>query len=203
LNSTGCSSGKQSDGTACFSMRLMWRKNGMGEVYTYIPTPNGLCSQPGIVCNSDFGISIQQGSFGFISGQWNQITLLVHLNDPPNVANGNVQLFYNDLQAIDQQNLQICSSSSVSANGLYFSTFFGGSDNTWATPKMVHSYYHNIRLWGGSAASNSGSASINGKSPASNLMGQVANTACHTATWGSGSQLLSLAVGGVMAVLWI
>ncbi|KAH0589491.1 hypothetical protein H2248_005236 [Termitomyces sp. 'cryptogamus'] len=127
LNSTGCSGGNESDGKECFSTRLMWRKNGEGEVYAYIPTPNNLCSSDDVICNSDFGISLQRGAFGFVDGQWNRITLLVRLNDPPNVANGNVQLYYNDLKAIDQQNLQIRSSSSVTANGLYFSTFFGGN----------------------------------------------------------------------------
>ncbi|KAG6917310.1 hypothetical protein DXG01_002968 [Tephrocybe rancida] len=133
LNSTGCSGGNQSDGKDCFSTRLMWRKDGEGE---------------------DFGISLQRGSFGFVSGQWNRITMLVRLNDPPNVANGNVQLYYNDLKAIDQQNLQIRSSSSVTANGFYFSTFFGGSDDSWKTPTETHTYFRNIRLYAGSAASN-------------------------------------------------
>ncbi|GLB37057.1 hypothetical protein LshimejAT787_0401080 [Lyophyllum shimeji] len=188
LSSDGCSGGNESDGRDCFSTRVMWRKNGSGEVYAYVPTPNNLCSQDGIDCNSDFGISIQRGSFGFVSGQWNRITLLVRLNDPPNVANGNVQLYYNDLKAIDQQNLQIRSSSSLSANGLYFSTFFGGSDSSWATPKTVHSYYRNIRLWGGSAPSN--------------LTGQVVSAAGHVVVPGLGVHLLSLAVGGAIAALW-
>ncbi|KAG6837734.1 hypothetical protein H0H93_003536 [Arthromyces matolae] len=171
LNSTGCSGGNQSNGKDCFSTRLMWRQNGQGEggllhftvwlssyqaisVYAYIPTPNKLCSSDGIICNSDFGISIQRGSFGFVSGQWNRITLLVRLNDPPNVANGNVQLYFNDLKAIDQQNLQIRSSSSVDANGLYFSTFYGGSDSSWEPSETTHTYFRNIQLYGGSAASN-------------------------------------------------
>ncbi|KAF5385835.1 hypothetical protein D9615_002568 [Tricholomella constricta] len=189
LNSTGCSGGHASNGKDCFSTRLMWRKNGAGEIYAYIPTPNNLCSQEGINCNSDFGISVQRGSFGFVSGQWNRITLLVRLNDPPNVANGNVQLYFNDFKAVDQQNLQIRSSSSVTANGFYFSTFFGGSDDSWATPNTVHTFYRNIRLWGGSAPSN--------------LTGQVVSAAGRTATFGLGTQLLGLALGGVMTALWL
>ncbi|KAG5643159.1 hypothetical protein DXG03_001489 [Asterophora parasitica] len=109
-NLAGCSSGKEkgSGGSDCFSTRLMWRKNGAGEVYASIPTKNGLCLQEGVACNNDTSItSIQRGSFGFASGRWNRIALLVRLNDPPNVANGNIQLFYNDLQAINQQGLQI------------------------------------------------------------------------------------------------
>ena len=66
--------------------------------------------------------------------------MLVRLNEPASVANGNIQLLsvihcivsqnmftlpkknsYNDMQAIDQQNLQIRNSDSLSANGFYFS----------------------------------------------------------------------------------
>ncbi|KAG6880321.1 hypothetical protein C0992_011070 [Termitomyces sp. T32_za158] len=178
LNSTGCSGGNQADGKECFSTRLMWREDGEGEVYAYIPTPNNLCSSDGVICNPDFGTSLQRGAFGFVSNQWNRITLLVRLNNPPNVANGNVQLYYNDLKAIDQQNLQIRSSSSVNANGLFFSTFFGGSDDSWETPTTTHTYYRNIRLYGGSAASN--------------LTGQVVSAADRTAYLQLSTPLLCL-----------
>lgn len=66
----GCSGGNQSNGLECFSARLMWRPNGQGEAYAYIPSPNGLCNEKTIICNSDFGISISRGSFTFSSGQY-------------------------------------------------------------------------------------------------------------------------------------
>lgn len=40
------------------------------SVYAYIPTPNGLCKDDGIICNSDFGVSVQRGSFSFVAGQY-------------------------------------------------------------------------------------------------------------------------------------
>ncbi|KAK7472574.1 hypothetical protein VKT23_000688 [Stygiomarasmius scandens] len=126
-DTSGCSGGNEATGLDCFSVRLMWRADGVAEAYAYIPTPNDLCSERNIVCNSDFGISISRGAFGFVAGRWNRITILVQLNDPVNVANGNLQVYYNDLLLISQQNLQFRSSSAVSANGLYFSTFFGGN----------------------------------------------------------------------------
>ncbi|KAF8161096.1 polysaccharide lyase family 14 protein [Crassisporium funariophilum] len=154
LDSTGCSGGNKADGLECFSSRLMWRKNGSGEVYAYFPTPNSLCSDKNITCNSDFGISISRGAFGFVSGQWVRISMLVQLNDPPNVANGAISVYFNDILAVSQQNLQIRASNTVHANGLYLSTFFGGSDASWSTPVTTHTYFRNIQLWGGSKASN-------------------------------------------------
>ncbi|KAF8345835.1 polysaccharide lyase family 14 protein [Amanita rubescens] len=153
LATSGCSGGSQSDGSSCFSSRVMWRQNAAGEVYAYIPTPNGLCNDNNIICNSDYGISISRGSFTFTTGQWNRITMLVLLNNPPDLANGNIQLYFNDVLAINQTNLQIRSNSSLAANGMYFSTFFGGSDSSYETPVTTYTYFRNLQLWGGSASS--------------------------------------------------
>ncbi|TFK75432.1 polysaccharide lyase family 14 protein [Pluteus cervinus] len=154
LDTTGCSGGSQANGQTCFSSRVMWRKSGDGEVYAYIPTPNHLCTDSNIICNPDFGTSISRNSFGFESARWNRITMLVQMNDPPNVANGNVRLFFNDIQALSTGDLQFRSASSLSINGMYFSTFFGGDDPSWATPQTTHTYFRNLQLWAGSAPSN-------------------------------------------------
>lgn len=96
----GCSGGNQTDGTGCFSTRLMWRQNGAGEgklsplphllkvhkadicvVYAYIPSTSSLCTQSNTICNSDFGVSLGRGGFSFTTGQWQTIWLLVVLND--------------------------------------------------------------------------------------------------------------------------
>ncbi len=95
LNSTGCSGGNQADGLSCFSSRLMWRTSGQGEglsnippsltfliaviVYAYIPTSSSLCSQKSVHCNSDFGVSIQRGSFSFAKGQYVIIIRLYYI----------------------------------------------------------------------------------------------------------------------------
>lgn len=42
----------------------------------------------------------------------------------------------------------------ASVGGLYFSTFFGGDDSSWATPTQQFTYYKNIQLYGGVSASN-------------------------------------------------
>ncbi|KAF5370786.1 hypothetical protein D9758_001806 [Tetrapyrgos nigripes] len=164
-DTTGCSGGKEPTGLDCFSVRLMWRENGTGEVYAYIPSSNGLCHEQNIICNPDYGVSISREAFTFVGGQWNRITILVQLNDPVSVANGNLQLYYNDLLLISQQNLQFRSGPEVSANGLFFSTFFGGSDDTWATPQATHTYFRNIKLWGGTRSSSLSGLPV--KSPAS------------------------------------
>lgn len=153
-NVNGCEGGSQPNGTDCWSTRLMWRTSGAGEVYAYIPTPNDLCDQNNIICNSDFGTSIGRGSYTWSSGAWNRVTILVQLNSPGNVANGNVLLYYNEVLVISQSNLQMRSETSVLASGLFFSTFFGGSDSSWQSPIEQHTYYRNFRLWAGTSPSN-------------------------------------------------
>ncbi|KAG1775327.1 hypothetical protein EV702DRAFT_1117840 [Suillus placidus] len=145
-----CSGGAQPNGINCFSTRLMWRKNAQGEVYAYMLTPNNMCSDSSMICNSDYGVSIDRGSFGFETGHWSRITILVQLNNVSDVANGNIVLYFNDVQAISQQNLYFRTVNDFAIGGLYFSTFFGGDDSSWATPQTVHTYYRNIQMWGSS-----------------------------------------------------
>ncbi|WWC90514.1 uncharacterized protein L201_005450 [Kwoniella dendrophila CBS 6074] len=151
----GCSGGNETDGTTCFSTRLMWRSGGAGEVYAYIPTSQkGFCSQSQVTCNSDYGTSLARGSFSFVTGQWQTIQLLVVLNEV-GTANGIVELWYNGIQALQFQNLVLRTSSNLnSVGGLFFSTFFGGDDQSWATPTDQFTYYRNIQLFAGAGQSN-------------------------------------------------
>lgn len=83
-----CSGGVQANGTNCFSSRLMWRPEGAGEgksvslwiwcarshvrfgkVYAYVVRKNNICNESGVMCNDQFGISLNRGSFVFASGQ--------------------------------------------------------------------------------------------------------------------------------------
>ncbi|KAJ7218056.1 polysaccharide lyase family 14 protein [Mycena pura] len=152
----GCSGGSPSDGIDCFSARLMWRTNGAGEAYTYTPTTNNICSDKNVICNSDdFGTSLSRGSFTFLSGQWNHVAILVQLNNPVDVANGNIEVYFNNVQALAQQDMQIRAASNLSINGLYFSCvfLFRRSDLSWATPNTTHTYFRNIQMWAGTSAS--------------------------------------------------
>jgi hypothetical protein len=57
-----CSGGRQGERDDCFSARLMWRADGAGEIYNYLPTSGhqsgGYCSTaPKSVCDANFGDS--------------------------------------------------------------------------------------------------------------------------------------------------
>ena len=121
----GNSGGNIPDGTDGFSTRLMWRGDGDGEVYAYLPT------------SEDYGTSIGRGSWQFQPGTWYQIEQAVTLNHPER-SDGQIQLWVNGERVIDESGLTFRSVESLQIEGLFFSTFFGGGDASWATPRDVY-----------------------------------------------------------------
>ena len=73
---TGCSGGRRDNG--CFSARFMWRREGAGEIYTYLPPGSpenkAVCKvPPQSECNDVYGASVGRGSFKFTPGKRNTI----------------------------------------------------------------------------------------------------------------------------------
>lgn len=51
----------------------MWRRNGDGEAYIYVPRNAqvpALCKTTGTVCDDEAGISLMRGAFQFTTGRW-------------------------------------------------------------------------------------------------------------------------------------
>lgn len=168
-NNTGCSGGSETDGTGCFSTRIMWRAGGLGEVYAYIPVTKTLCSGSNVICNSDYGTSLGRGSFTFQRGAWNNISLFVQLNDPAK-ANGVVQLYYNGVEAISFDNVVLRTKSTIaSIGGIFFSTFFGGDTSDYATPTNQSIYWKDIEMWGSAEESQADGSSYSLASDAQKL----------------------------------
>ena len=83
-NTDSCSGGAGNEaGKSCWSIRLMWRENGEGELYLYLPIqksgeydPCGITeagnngkSRENWICNSDYGVSLGRGKFQFTKGR--------------------------------------------------------------------------------------------------------------------------------------
>src|SRR5262249_34822766 len=118
-NPRGCIQGA-ADG---FSARLMWRAGGAGELYLYAPGRDTGCGQ-----------SIGRGRWTFVPGVSYTITEQITMNAIGN-NNGSIQVFINGTQVVDAENLVLRNTDAVLVDGLLFSTFFGGSDSTWASPQ--------------------------------------------------------------------
>lgn len=123
--------------------------------YAYLPPgAKNFCSEQYITCNSDYGTSIGRGSITFVTGKWTTVWLYVALNTV-GTRNGVVSLYVNGAQAFYVDDLELRASSAInSIGGLYFSTFFGGFDASWASPSTQYTYFRNITLVGGLGESN-------------------------------------------------
>lgn len=134
-----CSGGRRS--TKCFSARLMWREDGQGEFYTYLPpytesrfkANKKQCDYPNSDCNPEYGASIGRGQFTFPTGQWTTLSERVRLNDAGE-ANGELELYVNGKSEIKLTGLILRDGGAGRMRGIQMQTFFGGSGKEWASP---------------------------------------------------------------------
>jgi len=102
-----------------WSMRLVWGAGGTGGIYAYTAKTTG------------FGDEYGQGNFSWqADGQWHTVTERVTVNTP-GASDGSVTLSYDGRQVIRQTGVDITETNTPAA-GLFFSTFNGGHDSSWA-----------------------------------------------------------------------
>ncbi|KAG5641804.1 hypothetical protein DXG03_004170 [Asterophora parasitica] len=151
-DAVGCSGGRRS--TACFSARLMWRSEGAGEFYTYLPPYTDArfaankkqCNvAPQSDCNPTYGASVGRGAFQFAAGQWTTVSERVRLNDVGK-ANGELELFVNGKSVISVSGLILRDSSAGRMRGIQMQTFFGGSSPDFASPKSQNAYFSDFSV---------------------------------------------------------
>ncbi|EGN96369.1 polysaccharide lyase family 14 protein, partial [Serpula lacrymans var. lacrymans S7.3] len=145
---TSCSGG--ADALTCFSTRLMWRQDGAGELYLYAPKAKqtaALCSDPQSVCDAAYGFSVGRGSFNYTAGGWTKVRQNIVLNTPgrqdgvftldvdgKRVIN-RTDIFYRDVAALP------------SSEACYLiSTFFGGHEDDYATPKDQYTWFKGFSI---------------------------------------------------------
>ncbi|KAI9285719.1 hypothetical protein BC943DRAFT_322891 [Umbelopsis sp. AD052] len=142
---SGCSGGNNA--STCFSTRLMWRKNGQGELYAYIPKDKqseSLCQQTNVICNAEYGYSFGRGAFSWKTKAWNTITQTIHLNTVGK-RDGMVELEL-DGSTVYRMNSLLYRDFNFTAAGIDFETFFGGSNSSWATPKTQFTFFKGFEL---------------------------------------------------------
>ncbi|MBX6313863.1 MAG: hypothetical protein IRY99_13245 [Isosphaeraceae bacterium] len=113
------------DGTDGFSTRFMWRRRGDGEVYAYLPT------------SIEHGTSLGRGSWRFRPGTWHALEQKVVLNTPGR-ADGYIRVWFDGKPVLEQRALEFRTVEDLKIEGIFFSTFFGGDDPSWATPKSTY-----------------------------------------------------------------
>ncbi|MCK9903031.1 hypothetical protein CC117_29520 [Parafrankia colletiae] len=118
---THVAGGHTPDGTNGFSTRYMWRDGGKGQIYAYLPL------------SRDYGTTLGLGTWEFVPGRWAAIQQRVRLNTPGR-ADGSVTVWVDGRGVFHQDGMLFRSTPALRIDGVFFSTFFGGDDLSWASP---------------------------------------------------------------------
>jgi len=119
---TGCV-----DDTTGFSARMMWRTGGAAVQYMYFPEKMN-------ACGDDYPYTSGGSEVVFEPGTWHTVEHRLVMNTPGE-HDGVLQAWFDKKPALDEQAFLFrLAGASYGVDTLYFSTFFGGSDGTWAPP---------------------------------------------------------------------
>ena len=78
---------------------------------------------------------------------WYTLTQHVKLN-APGFYDGLVEVWVNDTEVFQKSDIRFRSAGAGwKITGMYFSTFFGGSDSSWATTKSEAIYFDDFSIW--------------------------------------------------------
>lgn len=144
----GSSGGQKNDNTA--SIRLAWRSEFKGEVYVYLPNTQNkdYSTIPGFRSNGKFGDSLWKNIIQFDNYNWNNITLEIKLNTIQNnipEENGVLTVVVNN-QTLHFDKIVYRIKKEVFISAFLFDTFFGGSNERYATPVDTYTFFKNIQL---------------------------------------------------------
>jgi hypothetical protein len=117
---TGCV--QDDDG---FSARMMWRTAGEAVQYMYFPEKVN-------DCGDDYGYAIDASAVHFEPGTWHTVEHRLVMNTPGR-PDGVLQAWFDGALALDEQTFAFrLADGAYGIDGMYFSTFYGGSDSSWA-----------------------------------------------------------------------
>jgi hypothetical protein len=130
--------GMRSDGKNGWSARMMWRKGGKIVQYVYHPDQEG-----------KWGDDLEWGIDGrpafFQTGKWYRVSTEIKMNTPKK-KDGTIRSWLNDELALEKTNIRFRDNSTFAIDALYFSTFFGGDDETWSTTKDERVYFADFKI---------------------------------------------------------
>jgi len=121
------------EGQPGVATRFGWTADGRGEVYTYA-SASGAESQ-----------SLGAGSWSWPVDRWACVEQEVNLGQPGE-SNGQIRVWLDGEQVWQDDALQLRDTGALDVEGVFFSTFFGGSDATWATPRTQWADFAGVRV---------------------------------------------------------
>jgi len=125
IGGEGNTGGGIPDGTDGWSARMMWRVDGAIVQYVYHP------DQPESY-GEDLPWTGGGNSLLFQPGQWHEVVHEIQMNTP-GLNDGSITCWFDGELALDAANMRFRDVNDFAIDGMYFSTFFGGSNSSWAT----------------------------------------------------------------------
>jgi len=132
---TANTGGNKPNGRDGWSSRIMWRDQGKIVQYVYHPDQKDKFGK-------DFVWDIE-GETYFEPGLWYRVETWIKLNSPGK-NNGIVESWLDGKLALKNKKMRFRDIKSLKIDALLFTTFFGGSDDTWATKKAEHVCFDNV-----------------------------------------------------------
>ena len=122
-----------------WSVRLMWRTEGSFMQYLYHQDKEDRC-----------GENVYAEDFTLQKDRWYKVALYVRVNSSASADDGQVRLFVDGQEVARRDNLRL---RNTDTGGLierfYFSTFYGGSDPSWAPSQATYAYFDDFAVYSG------------------------------------------------------
>ena len=134
------SGGRPATGTNGFSARLMWRADGRGEAYVYHKNQA-----------DNYGDRLSfPADFRFPTETPIRVRMRVTMNDPGK-RNGKLHVWITpgtdaEQLVVSRTNIEWRSVDTFGVDSVYFETFHGGSDKTWAPTKQCSAEFGEMRV---------------------------------------------------------
>ena len=104
---------------------MMWRVDGAIVQYVYHP------DQPESY-GEDFPWTAEGDPLFFQPGQWYEVVHEIQMNTP-GLNDGSITAWLDGELALEAEGMRFRDIDDFAIDGMYFSTFFGGSNSSWAT----------------------------------------------------------------------
>ncbi|HPH15585.1 MAG TPA: hypothetical protein PK029_00315 [Bacteroidales bacterium] len=134
-----CSGCAVCTGTNGFSARLMWRPGGKAVLYLYHLDKVNACGD-----NLDLVFPGGENVI-FQKGVWYHIMERVKINSSPTTYDGEVEVWVNGQHVLLTTGYRFVTNTDK-VDALYFSTFHGGSDATWAPTETCYTWFDDVKI---------------------------------------------------------
>jgi len=128
--------GRKPNGLDGWSSRVVWLADGKLGQYVYHPDQTSNYGQVFKYTLNGDDVVVEQG-------RWYNIVNRVVMNTPKK-HDGVVQAWVDDKLVLDIRNIRFRDTDSIRIDSFYFTTFFGGDDETWAASRDEHIFFDNF-----------------------------------------------------------